>query len=123
MQGRYFKTTIGYESSHEISNDNGVRAAYFATSKTLVVKSTTFPHRNIHKHNWTSLEGKKHNQIDHILIDRRWNSSMLDVRSFRGSGSDTDQYLVVAEVRKRLEESKQSAQYIDMERINLKKLN
>jgi hypothetical protein len=29
-----FKPTIGNESSHEISNDNGVRVVNFATSKT-----------------------------------------------------------------------------------------
>jgi hypothetical protein len=45
-----FKPTIGNESSHEISNDNGVRVINFATSKNLVVKSTMFPHRSIHKY-------------------------------------------------------------------------
>jgi hypothetical protein len=34
------KPTIGNESSHEISNDNGVRVVHFATSKNLSVKST-----------------------------------------------------------------------------------
>jgi hypothetical protein len=38
-----FKPTIGNDSSHEISNDNGVRVVNFATSKNLVVKSTVFP--------------------------------------------------------------------------------
>jgi hypothetical protein len=38
-----FKPTIGNESSQEISNDNGVRVANFATSKSLAVKSTMFP--------------------------------------------------------------------------------
>jgi hypothetical protein len=33
-----FKATIGNESLHEISNDNGVRIVNFATSKNLVVK-------------------------------------------------------------------------------------
>jgi len=42
---------------------------------------------------------KTHNQIDHILSDRRWHSSVLDVRSFRGADIDTDHYLVVAKVR------------------------
>jgi hypothetical protein len=78
-----FKPTIGNESSHEISNDNGVRIVNFATSKNLVVKSTMFPHREIRKHIWTSPEGNTHNQIDHTLIDRRRHSSILDVRSFR----------------------------------------
>jgi hypothetical protein len=44
-----FKLAIGNESSHKISNDNGVRVVNFATSKNLVVKSTMFPHRSIHK--------------------------------------------------------------------------
>jgi hypothetical protein len=45
-----FKPTIGNESLHKISNDNGVRVVNFATSKNLIAKSTMFPHRNIHKH-------------------------------------------------------------------------
>jgi hypothetical protein len=63
-----FKPTIGNESSHEISNDNGVRVVNFAPSKNLVVKSSMFPHPSIHKYTWTSPDGKTHNQIDHILI-------------------------------------------------------
>jgi hypothetical protein len=84
-----FKPTIGNDSLHEIINDSGVRIVNFATSKNLVVKSTMFPHRKIHKYTWTSPERNTHNQIDHILIDRRQHSSILDVRSFRGADCDT----------------------------------
>jgi len=66
-----FKPTIGNESLHQDSNDNGVRIVNFATSKNLVVKSKMFPYRNNHKYTWTSPDEKTHNQIDHILIDRR----------------------------------------------------
>jgi hypothetical protein len=45
-----FKSTIGKESLHKDSNDNGVIVVNFATSKNLVVKSTMFPHQNIHKY-------------------------------------------------------------------------
>jgi hypothetical protein len=65
-----FKPTVGNESLHEISHDNGVRLVQFATSKSLRVKSTMFPNRNSHKYTWTSPDGKTHNQIDHILVDR-----------------------------------------------------
>jgi len=74
-----FKPTTGNESLHQNSNDNGVRIVNFATSKNLVVKSTMFPYRNIHKYTWTSPDGKTHNLIHHILIDRRWHLSILDV--------------------------------------------
>ncbi|PNF43550.1 hypothetical protein B7P43_G03909, partial [Cryptotermes secundus] len=80
-----FKPTIGNESLHEINNYNEVRIVNFAISKNLTVKSTMFPHRNIHKFTWTSPAGKIHNQIDHILIDRRRHSSILVVRSFRAA--------------------------------------
>jgi exonuclease III len=65
-----FKPTIENESLHEISNDNGIRVVNFATPKNLIVKSTMFPHRNIHKYTWTSPDGNTHNQIGHILRDR-----------------------------------------------------
>jgi hypothetical protein len=74
-----FKPTIGNESLHEISNDNGVRLINFATSKNFRIKSTILAHCNIHKYTWTSPDGKTHNQIDHILVDRRRHSNVLDV--------------------------------------------
>jgi len=89
-----FKPTIGNDSQHQDSNDNG-------DSKLCHIKksSTMFPHRNTHKYTWTSPDGKTHNQIDHILIDGRWHSSILDVRSFRGADCVTGHHLVVAKVR------------------------
>ena len=96
-----FKPTIGNENLHQDSNDNGVRIVNFATSKNLVVKSTMFPHRKMHKYTETSPDGQTHNQIDHTLIDRRWHSSILGVRSVRGADCDTDHSLVVAKVRER----------------------
>jgi hypothetical protein len=53
-----FKPTIANESLHEISKDNEVRAVNFATSKNMTVKSSMFPHRNIHNFTWTSPDGK-----------------------------------------------------------------
>jgi hypothetical protein len=44
-----FKPTVANESLHEISDDNGVRVANFATPKNLTIKSIMFPQRNIHK--------------------------------------------------------------------------
>jgi hypothetical protein len=82
-----------------------------------------FPHRKIHKYTWTSAEGNTHNQIHHVLRDRRRHSSILDVRPFRGDDCDTDHYLVVAKVRERLAASKPAPQKMDTERFNVKKLN
>ena len=56
------------------------------------------------------------------MIDRRRQSSILDVRSFRGADCGTDHYLVVAKVRERLAVSKQAAQKLDGEKFNLRNL-
>jgi len=118
-----FKPTIGNESLHQHNNDNDVRIVSFATSKNLVVKCMMFLHLNIHMYTWTSPDGKTQNQIDHILIDRRRHSSILDVGSLRGADWDTDHCLVVAKLRERLAVRKQAAQKLDGERLNLRKLN
>jgi hypothetical protein len=51
-----FKLTTMNEISHRISYDNGVIVVDLiesATSETWVVKSTLFPHCDIHKYTWT----------------------------------------------------------------------
>jgi hypothetical protein len=64
-------------------------------AKNFTVKSTLFPHRDIHELSWTSSDRKIHNQIDHILIDTILHLSLYDVRSSRAADFDTDHYLVV----------------------------
>jgi hypothetical protein len=102
-----FKPTIENESLHEISNDNGIRLVNFATFKNLRVKSTMSPYRNIHKYICNSPDGRTQNRIDHILVDRRRHSNILDVRSYRAANCDIDHYLVVAKVGERLTVNKQ----------------
>jgi hypothetical protein len=100
-RGYIFNPTIGNENVYEINNDDGVRAVNVATSKNLIVKSTTVPNHNIHKYTSTFADGKTHNHIDHILIDRQRHSSVLDVQSFRAAVCDMDDCLVVAKIRER----------------------
>jgi hypothetical protein len=78
-----FKPIVGNESLHQDSNDKGVRKVKYETSKNPVDENSMFPHRDIHKHTWTSPDGKTHSQIDNNLIDRRLKSSILDVLRFR----------------------------------------
>jgi hypothetical protein len=95
-----FEPTVRNESVHEINNINGVRLVNVATSKNLIVKCMMFPHFSIHKYTWTSPDGEKHNQIDHVLTDKRWHSNTVDVRCFKGADCDTEHYFAVVKVRK-----------------------
>ena len=48
---------------HETSNENGIRAICFSTNNNIIIKSTYFPHMNIHKETWQSPDGRTNNQI------------------------------------------------------------
>ena len=118
-----FKRTIGNKTVHQNSNDNGDTVVNFATSKIYLLRARcscteTFINKSGHPP-----DRKTHNQIDHILIDRRRHSSIQDVRSFRGADCDTDHYLGVAKVRERLTVSKQAAHKFDVEIFKLRELS
>ena len=63
-------------------------------------------HKDIHKATWTSPDQSTLNQIDHIVIDKRHLSSVLDVRTFRGPNIDFDHYLVAVKFRLRVSASR-----------------
>ena len=98
-----FQPTIGTESVHPENNDI-IGLVKFVTSKNLIVKSPKFPHHNIHKYICTSPDGITHNQIDHFLVDKRRQSSIIDVRSLRGAdcvcGRDLTREAVIKEGNK-----------------------
>ena len=68
---------------HVLTNDNGQRLCETAvrTSIMILVSSTKFKHKKEHKITWTSPDNKTHTQIDHVLVIKRKQSSILDVRS------------------------------------------
>ena len=101
-QEEIYRPIIGKYSLHILSNDNGIRLINFACSKNMVVASTLFNHKDIHKMTWRPPEGQTHNQIDHLLIHARHVSNVMDVRTFRGANIDSDHYLLISTIRSRI---------------------
>ncbi|XP_047998154.1 uncharacterized protein LOC125235599 [Leguminivora glycinivorella] len=101
-QEEIFTPTIGRHSKHKESNGNGIRLVSFATLKSLVVKSTMFPHKNIYKGTWKSPDGVTVNQIDHVLVDNRHKAVIEDVRSFRGADVDSDHYMLGIKIKAKI---------------------
>jgi hypothetical protein len=79
-----------------------MRLINFASSRNMVVGSTMFEHKDMHKRIWKSPDGNVFSQIDHILIDVRHCSDLRDVRSYRGSNIDSDHYLIISKIRSRI---------------------
>ncbi|XP_054084799.1 uncharacterized protein LOC128921370 [Zeugodacus cucurbitae] len=76
----------------------------------MVVCSTRFQHKKIHQATWLSPDRNTRNQIDHVVIDGRHVSCVLDVRTLRGPNIDSDHYLVAAKIRTRLCAAKNARQ-------------
>ena len=94
-----FGGAIGLHSLHEESNDNGVRIATLALQNNLIIGGTVFPHKIIHKGTWNSPDNNTVNQIDHILIKKKFRSALLDTRVYRAADCDSDHMLVVGKVK------------------------
>ena len=76
------------------NNNNGTRFIDLAASYNLLIKSTMFEHKNIHKETLIANDTITRNQKHHVLIDARHGSNCLDVRSMRGADADTDHFLL-----------------------------
>ncbi|XP_068674523.1 uncharacterized protein [Montipora foliosa] len=84
--------------------------ADFCLNNDLVIGGTIFPHKNIHKLTWRSPKGGSLNQIDHIIINGKWQPSLENVRVFRRADAASDHNLVVATVKLKLRKAMRQEQ-------------
>ncbi|GFT41187.1 hypothetical protein TNCV_3403471 [Trichonephila clavipes] len=59
-----FKQVIGKSGLHDLSNDNGKQLTDFEADHNMVIQSTMFQHKGIHKINRRSPDRGTCNQID-----------------------------------------------------------
>ncbi|VDP78501.1 unnamed protein product [Schistosoma mattheei] len=83
-------------------NENGEGFANSYAFIKLIIGSTIFPHKRIHKATWISTEHTTENQINHIYINKLIQRTMQDVRIKRGADIDTDHHLAVAKMKLKL---------------------
>ena len=104
-------------------NDNGERMCDFCEHNGLVVGGTLFKHKDIHKATWTSPDGNTKPQIDHIIINGKWRSSLQDVRACRGADCASDHTLVLGVISLKLRKTRkgqQRARLIDSDKLRNK---
>ena len=89
-----YKPTIGNGSLQNKTKNNGIKIIQAAISKFFNVRSTTFPHKDIHKETRYSADGRTVNQINHALISNRFRSAITDIRALRGPDIGSDHNLL-----------------------------
>ena len=116
----YLKQVVGKHTVHEDTNDNGLRMCNMAERTNMIVSSTRFKHPERHKVTWVAPDQRTFTQIDHVLVSRRKQSAISDVRTYRGACADSDYYIVTVTLRqrlKRLTEAKNRAIRWDTEKL------
>jgi hypothetical protein len=108
-----YRPTIGRFSLHPDTNENGLRLINFSAAHKMVISSTCFRRKNIHKVTWVSPDSTVKTQIDHLLVDARHASDIINTRTYRFTASDidhhnSDHFLLGATVRARISKVQQS---------------
>jgi hypothetical protein len=113
--GKYiFESEIGKSNLHEISNENEARTVNFAIFKNRHFENKIFPDCKFHIFIWKYHNGEIRSQIDHILIDRRRHSTVLDYRFSRAADYDIEHNVIVAEFSDRLGKKERETQKSDI---------
>ena len=85
------------------TNNRGLRLLEFATLNDMILTNTLAPHKPSKKWTWHSVNGEHHNQIDYILIKKRFRTgvNIEKTRSFPGAdiGSDHDLLMMTFKLR------------------------
>jgi hypothetical protein len=71
----------------------------FAIARNMAKSSTLFQHKRIHTETWRSPDEPTSNQTDHVMIDSRHATDILDVKSCRGADCNRDHYVVKIKYR------------------------
>ena len=91
-----WKGTCGHHCNTK-SNDRGRRLLEFASYNNLVVANTFGPHKTSRKITWHSSDGKTRNQLDYIMVMKRFKTSVniIKTRSFPGADIASNHELVM----------------------------
>ena len=67
----FIATVAGKNTLHELTRENGKRLGQLAARHNMIIKSTCFKHKRIHKGTWMCPGMNVVNQIDHVVINKR----------------------------------------------------
>ena len=104
-----WKGTCGHHCDSK-SNDRGRWFLDFASCNDLVVPNTFGPNKTSRKITWHSPDGKTHNQIDYIMVKKRFKTSVniAKTRSIPGAHIGSDHELVMMTFNLHLKRAKKN---------------
>src|SRR5713101_5189949 len=87
-------------------NQNGERMLDFCIQHEFVVMNTCFEQPNRRLYTWVSPGGKYRNQIDYVMIKKRWRTSIKRVKTYPGADCGSDHQLLISNISIKLQTDK-----------------
>ena len=102
------KPVDGISGTHGLGdrNEAGERMTEFCEANQLIVTNTWYKQPTRRLYTWTSPEGLHRNQIDYILIQKRWRNMIKSAKTMPGTDCGTDHELLVATIQVKLKKTK-----------------
>ena len=89
-------------------NDNGERVVNFCKRHNLFATNTWFQQKKSSQHTWISPDKVTKNQIDCVLVDKRFRNGIQHSKSMAGADCDSDHNPVIVKMKIRLQRVKKS---------------
>ncbi|CAH1258964.1 Hypp2118 [Branchiostoma lanceolatum] len=89
------------------ANERGERLVEFCQDNGLYITNTGFKHHARRRYTWQAPGGRYRNQIDYILINRRWSKCVTNSRSYPGLDCGSDHNAVIATLKLRIKRNSQ----------------
>src|SRR5437867_4071364 len=104
-----------------VRNDNGETVVNFCKRHNLFAANTWFQQRKSAQHTWISPDKVTKNQIDFVLVDKRFRNGIQNSKSMPGADCDSDHNPVVVKMKIRLQRVKKAKKTVKWNVNNLKK--
>ena len=93
------------------SNSRGDQLLNFCGINNLVIANTLFKQKKENRSwTWESPDGKVHNQIDYIIVSRKWRTSIINSRAYPSADVGSDHQLLISNLRLKLKRQQTSKQ-------------
>lgn len=99
-------------------NDRGERLLQFCSEENLAISNTCFEHHIRRLYTWISPGDRYRNQIDYILVQSRWRSSILNATTLPGADCGSDHQLLVAVLRIRFKKLQKPRLTPDLRKVD-----
>ena len=94
--------TPGVTGKFGLQNEAGQRLIEFCQENALVIANTLFQQHKRRLYTWTSPDGQHRNQIDYLLGNQKWRSSIQSAKTRLGADYGSGHELLIAKFRLKL---------------------